>query len=186
MLAWIAHMALIGFFTFIVYVFLAAINLKLYKSLALALGILFALNITITDLAPAIKRINDLAGMISGRDAWELPVKGNITQRFNPPEHHGIDIAVPVGTPVYAQGTGKVVLAEYQEIYGNVIIIRYQNGYEGVYAHLSKMHVKYGDRVLGDSTRSMIGKTGNTGRSDGPHLHWEIRIDGKAIDPMSL
>lgn len=187
-------MAFIGFFTFIIYVFMAAINSKIYKSLVFTLGILFALHTTINDLYPVVERWNnklergiDAVERVAGKDGWDLPVKGRITQRFNPPNHHGIDIEVQEGTPVYAQDGGKVVLAEFQEVYGNVVIVRYDNGYEGVYAHLSEINVKNGDLVYrGIGKTMLLGKTGNTGKSKGPHLHYEVRFNNIAIDPMSL
>lgn len=94
--------------------------------------------------------------------------------------HHGIDLAGPRGTAIYATGAGVVIYSGRKGGYGNVIEIRHAFGYETVYAHLSKRRVKVGDRVeRGDR----IGDMGNTGRSTGTHLHYEIRANGRPVNP---
>ncbi|WP_234951946.1 MULTISPECIES: DUF5930 domain-containing protein [Paracoccus] len=98
-------------------------------------------------------------------------------------QHQGIDMAAPVGTPVFATGDGVVVFAGWQRGYGNLIKIKHELGTETRYAHLSKIRVKQGQRV---SRNTLIGDIGNTGRSTGPHLHYEVRVDGKAVNPMSF
>ena len=98
-------------------------------------------------------------------------------------QHQGIDMAAPVGTPVFATGDGVVVFAGWQRGYGNLIKIKHELGTETRYAHLSKIRVKQGQRV---SRNTLIGDIGNTGRSSGPHLHYEVRVDGKAVNPMSF
>lgn len=97
--------------------------------------------------------------------------------------HQGVDLAGPVGTPVLAPGDGVVVFAGRQNGYGNLIKIEHALGTETRYAHLSKIRVKVGQKV---SRGSLIGDMGNTGRSTGPHLHYEVRVNGKAVNPMSF
>jgi len=94
--------------------------------------------------------------------------------------HAGVDFAAPRGTPIYATGAGEVVFSGRQRGYGNLIKIRHAFGYETVYAHLNRRRVKVGDKVeRGDR----IGDMGNTGRSTGTHLHYEIRVNGNTVNP---
>lgn len=94
--------------------------------------------------------------------------------------HSGIDVRGKTGTPIYAAADGTVQLAQYHGGYGNTIIINHSDRYETLYAHLSKISVEQGDQVFkGD----VIGELGSTGRSTGPHLHYEIIKSGKAVDP---
>lgn len=97
--------------------------------------------------------------------------------------HEGIDMAAPVGTPVHATGEGVVTFAGRQGAYGNLIKIEHELGVETRYGHLSRISVKVGQRV---SQGDRIGAMGNTGRSTGPHLHYEVRMKGRAVDPMSF
>lgn len=95
--------------------------------------------------------------------------------------HKGIDLAAPTGTPVYATADGIVSKAKWFSSYGLYISIDHSADMETRYAHLSKLAVEAGERVeKGD----LIGYVGSTGRSTGPHLHYEVRIDGVAVDPM--
>lgn len=97
--------------------------------------------------------------------------------------HQGIDMAGPVGTPIFSTADGVVTYAGWQRGYGNLIKIQHELGTETRYGHLSKIRVKVGQKV---SRNSLIGDMGNTGRSTGPHLHYEVRVDGKAVNPMSF
>ena len=95
--------------------------------------------------------------------------------------HKGIDLAAPTGTPVFATADGMVERSEYSRSYGNVIYLDHGSALETRYAHLSQRVVGDGERVTkGD----LIGYVGSTGRSTGPHLHYEVRVDGKAVNPM--
>jgi len=95
--------------------------------------------------------------------------------------HHGIDFGAPRGTPVYAPADGKVVMVKRQYTFGKVIKIDHGYGFETVYGHLNSYNVKVGQTVKrGD----LIGAVGNTGRSTGPHLHYEVRVDKKTVNPM--
>lgn len=95
--------------------------------------------------------------------------------------HNGQDLAGPRGTPILTTGDGTVVFAGRQSGYGNVIKIRHAFGYQTTYAHLNSIKVNVGERV---SRGDLIGGMGNTGRSTGTHLHYEIRIGGKPVNPM--
>lgn len=94
--------------------------------------------------------------------------------------HQGIDLAGATGSPVYAADGGVVTFAGWNGNYGKMIKIRHDNGSETYYAHLSSINVSNGARV---AQGSLIGRVGNTGRSTGPHLHFEIRINGKTVNP---
>ncbi len=97
--------------------------------------------------------------------------------------HEGIDMAAPVGTPIFSTGDGVVVFAGWQRGYGNLVKIQHALGTETRYGHMSKIRVKVGQKV---SRGSRIGDMGNTGRSTGSHLHYEVRVNGRAVDPMSF
>lgn len=97
--------------------------------------------------------------------------------------HAGSDFAGPVGTPIYAAGDGIVTHAGWLSSYGRLIKIKHENGVETRYAHLNKIRVKNGQRV---SRGDRIGDMGNSGRSTGPHLHYEVRVNGAPIDPMKF
>lgn len=97
--------------------------------------------------------------------------------------HNGLDINTDIGTPVHAPGNGKVTYAGRRAGYGLVLEIEHGFGYTTLYAHLSKVSVKEGKQVKrGD----LIAKTGNTGLSSGPHLHYEVIHNGVSLDPMDF
>jgi len=119
------------------------------------------------------------------------PVKGSITSRFGPRVspftgkkalHSGLDIGARNGTEVRAPASGKVVVAAYDGRMGKFIRIDHGYGIETTYGHLSKIHVKYGDRVhRGD----LIGRVGSTGKfSTGPHLHYQVAVNDRVVDPI--
>jgi murein DD-endopeptidase MepM/ murein hydrolase activator NlpD len=94
--------------------------------------------------------------------------------------HNGRDISANIGTPVIATADGQVVWSGPQGAYGNVIMIDHGHSLTTLYAHLSELGAKVGESVKrGD----LIGKVGNTGRSTGPHLHYEVRVGGVPQDP---
>lgn len=95
--------------------------------------------------------------------------------------HDGVDIANSVGTPIYAAGAGKVILAGQNSGYGLCVVIDHGNGIRTLYAHMSKVLVSVGDEV---SKAERIGLMGATGRVTGPHLHFEVIVDGVKKDPM--
>ena len=95
--------------------------------------------------------------------------------------HNGVDLAAPTGTPVYATADGVVEMARYFGSYGNYVQIGHMGDLETRYAHLSRFTVRSGDQVRkGD----LIGYVGSTGRSTGPHLHYEVRVDGEPVNPV--
>ena len=96
--------------------------------------------------------------------------------------HKGVDLAGPTGTPLYATADGIIIFAGWQSGYGNVVKIQHDFGYITVYGHQDKIHVTKGQRV---SRGERIGDMGNTGRSTGPHVHYEIRRNGTAVNPMT-
>ena len=97
--------------------------------------------------------------------------------------HSGVDMAAPSGTNVYAALAGKVTTVSYNSVYGNYIIVTHHSGYKTLYAHLSATLVSVGKYV---DTNTRIGKVGNTGMSTGPHLHFTVFKQGKAVNPMAL
>lgn len=129
----------------------------------------------------------------TGFRRFPLNGKVRISSHFNPTRkhpvtgitrpHNGTDFAVNVGTPIYAPADGIVDKATYTRSTGYYIVIRHQGSYSTVYMHLSKLLVKPGQKVkLG----SMIARSGNTGLSTGPHLHYELRINGRPVNAMKV
>ena len=96
-------------------------------------------------------------------------------------KHNGVDLAAPTGTPVYATADGIVERADWFSSYGLYISIDHGAELETRYAHLSRLAVAAGDRV---EKGELIGYVGSTGRSTGPHLHYEVRVDGVAVNPI--
>lgn len=96
--------------------------------------------------------------------------------------HEGTDFVGPYGTPIFATADGVVERADYHGGYGNTVTLKHGYGYETLYAHMSKLAVEAGDKVQrGD----VVGYLGNTGRSSGPHLHYGIYYQGKAVNPRN-
>ncbi|MBI5682875.1 MAG: peptidoglycan DD-metalloendopeptidase family protein [Deltaproteobacteria bacterium] len=123
---------------------------------------------------------------------FNMPLKGEISsiygirkdpfvgeERF----HRGIDIAAQEGTSVHPAMDGVVIFSGEKEGYGNIVEIRHDNGYLTRYAHNQKNMVKEGDRV---TTSDIIAAVGKTGRATGPHLHFEVRIEGFAVNPINM
>lgn len=140
----------------------------------------------------AERRASGIAGGIEspgGPGSFSWPVTGTITSPFgwrsNPfgggPEfHQGLDIAAPMGTAVTAAAGGTVIMAQWYGGYGNYVLIDNGGGYSTGYGHLSAIYVSAGQVV---ARGQAIGAVGSTGQSTGPHLHFEIRIAGKPVDP---
>ena len=117
---------------------------------------------------------------------WPTPLSARPTSHFGPRRrrwHYGLDLAQPTGEPIYAAFDGVVRISKLNRSYGNLVIIHHDNGLETYYAHMSKRHVNAGDHV---KSGQIIGLCGNTGRSFGSHLHFEIRYMGNAINPENV
>ena len=95
--------------------------------------------------------------------------------------HNGMDFSANIGTPVYATGDGVIKKAGWQSGYGKIIVVSHGFGYETWYAHLNKYNVRVGQKVV---RGEVIGEVGNTGKSTGPHLHYEVHLNGKVVNPV--
>ena len=124
----------------------------------------------------------------TGQLGW--PVNGPITSpfggRIHPVTgiwlgHTGLDIGVPYGTPVHAADGGKVILASWYGGYGNAVVIDHGNGISTLYGHNSSLAVSVGQTV---SKGEVVAYCGSTGVSTGPHVHFEVRINGRPVDPL--
>ena len=131
-----------------------------------------------------------IAGAASAEDAareprpdrFRWPLRGAIVEAFKPGSNDGIDIAAPVGEAVHAAADGICIAAgEEMKTYGKLVVIRHADGYVTVYADNSELAVKEGDRVR---RGQIIAKSGESGGAPSPRLHFELRKDGRAIDPV--
>ena len=122
----------------------------------------------------------------SGKFGWPTGGGVRISRGFagQYPAHNGVDIAGPIGTPIYASDDGVVTLAKYTNVgYGVYLIVDHGNGYQTVYAHCSKLLVGYGEQVKKGQLIALMGSTGN---STGSHLHFEIKSGNVRYDPYKL
>ncbi len=159
-------------------------------------------NKNLSDLREKAKRIEDNLSFLysffkkqskilsSTPSIW--PTKGIITSGFGMRRdpftglrefHYGLDIATQLGNPVIATADGTVIEARFRKDYGNYIIILHDYGYKTVYAHLKKILVKPGQRV---KRGKIIGLVGSTGKSTAPHLHYEVRLANKPVNPLEF
>ncbi|MEM8787238.1 MAG: DUF5930 domain-containing protein [Pseudomonadota bacterium] len=150
-----------------------------------------SLDARLSDLIADLERM-DTMRIAAARVPYTMPVRAahRFTSGFGTRRdprtggrraHNGIDLAGPRGTPILSTADGSVVFAGRQSGFGNLVRIRHAHGFETLYAHLNKIHVKVGDRIArGDH----IGDMGTTGRSTGVHLHYEVRLHGKPVNPM--
>lgn len=144
--------------------------------------------------------ISDFYQKYLGRIAYNLaytplglPFPGAITSTFghrenpfggsNVETHKGLDIRGPLGAPVKAMAKGVVTFAGPRGGFGNCIILKHANGFETLYGHLSKILIRPGQKI---DIGQQIGKIGSTGRSTGPHLHYEVHRNGQRINPQSF
>jgi murein DD-endopeptidase MepM/ murein hydrolase activator NlpD len=119
---------------------------------------------------------------------WPLTVssyrtRGMVEANSPQEEHPGIDLAVPVGSDVRASGGGVVRQVGQDSAYGRFVLIQHPGGYQTMYGHLSRALVQRNDTVRAGQ---VVALSGSTGRSSAPHLHFEIRLQGRSIDPMTL
>jgi murein DD-endopeptidase MepM/ murein hydrolase activator NlpD len=121
---------------------------------------------------------------------FQIPVSGRMSSgfggRYHPilkrnRMHTGVDIAAPTGTAIAAAGDGEVIFAGWRGGYGNCIIIDHGGGVATLYGHCSRLYVGVGKRV---SKGDRIAAVGSTGQSTGPHLHWEVRVNGTPVNPL--
>lgn len=128
--------------------------------------------------------------LVTGCSIPRWPVDGSLTSPygirragFSFDVHRGVDISVPSGTEVRSMAPGRVAFSGVMRGYGNVVIVDHGRGLRTLYAHLSELRVRTGEELRG---RPVIGLSGSTGRSTGPHLHFEIQRRGSAEDPVPL
>ncbi len=115
-------------------------------------------------------------GRITSRFGYRIhPIHGNTTF------HYGVDLGAAQGTPVYSFSAGTIAETGFHSVYGNYVLVSHADGFATFYAHLSKIYVKQGAKV---KMGQKIAAVGNTGWSTGPHLHFEIRRNGKVLDPF--
>lgn len=125
---------------------------------------------------PSIQPVSDkkLKQMASGYGTRIDPIYG--TPRF----HAGMDFSAAIGTPIYATGNGTVVYADWRQGYGKCVIIDHGYSYQTLYAHMNDYKVRVGQAV---TRGEQIGEVGNTGKSTGPHLHYEVHVKGQPDNP---
>jgi len=122
---------------------------------------------------------------VSQRNTLSWPISGSITCSFGWRKsgfHHGIDIANKIGASIHAAAAGTVSWAGYMSVYGRTVIIDHPDGKQTLYAHAQKIYVEKGEKV---SRGQVISSVGISGVTTGPHLHFEVRADKQARDPMS-
>ena len=149
------------------------------------------------ELSPGMKlfmpgvRFSNMERAYALGEAFNKPLRGRLTSRYGYRRdpftgkrsfHRGIDIANRVGAPVYAAQEGRIIYTGPRFGYGKVVIIEHQFGYKTLYGHLDNIHVARGQRVR---SGQVIGTVGNSGRSTGPHVHFEIWLKNRTIDPLT-
>lgn len=127
---------------------------------------------------PAIQPVanKNLKSMASGYGKRIDPIYG--TARY----HEGMDFSAEIGTAIYATGDGVVEEVGWESGYGKSVVINHGYGYKTRYAHMNDYNVRKGEKVV---RGQIIGEVGNTGKSTGPHLHYEVRLKGKAVNPVN-
>jgi murein DD-endopeptidase MepM/ murein hydrolase activator NlpD len=139
-------------------------------------------------------RLRTVFGLVTPQRFWDGPVSLPLNGRLGSPfgslrtytdgqqrRHTGVDLSTGAGVPIAASANGRVVFARQLDIHGNHVVVDHGWGVFSAYSHLSALYVVPGQMVLqGD----ILGLTGNTGRSTGPHLHWEIAVNGIWVDPI--
>lgn len=138
--------------------------------------------------APAERPRYEVGPSVPAHWPVDLTERGFVTRGQvrpgDPAESHpGVDIAIPIGTPVRASGGGSVEAAGTDPDYGLFVLLRHRDGYETMYGHASRLLVRDGEEV---QAGQVIALSGNSGRSTAPHLHFEIRREGRSLDPLTL
>ena len=144
-----------------------------------------------TESLRSLERLMARAGRVLASLPTRWPVRGSVNSEYGSRQspwqegrefHSGIDIRAGSGTPIYAPAAGTVVHAGVAQDYGTAIVLDHGQDIRSLYGHLSKVSVQPGQRVV---RGTVIGYTGNTGRSSGPHLHYEIMVKGQAVNPRA-
>lgn len=147
------------------------------------------------DLAEAVRRAQagiDCPTFVAAPRGRPLEAWSRISSPFGyrrhpitgrPDMHSGVDLVAPEGAPVFAAATGLVAFAGERGGYGRLVVVAHACGFETRYAHLSEVSVSEGDVV---ATGAALGAVGATGRVTGPHLHYEIRVDGRPVNPAAM
>jgi len=143
-----------------------------------------AVQAAVSSVVPTLTASRGDAGETRGGSlSW--PIRNTINSPFGNRSrgfHSGIDIQARTGDPVYSSGAGKVISASYFAGYGNQVTIDHGDGLATMYAHLSEINVTVGQEV---GLQELVGLAGSTGRTTGPHLHFEVRINGSPVNPVS-
>ena len=129
------------------------------------------------DAKPWKALVDGAAALSSGFGLRKDPFTGQMNQ------HDGIDVAAPMGASIRAFAAGSVTFSGWKAGYGTTVVVRHENGVESIYGHLSKSLVQVGEQV---ACHMPIACVGSTGRSTGAHLHFEVRKNGRAMDPVPL
>ena len=143
---------------------------------------------TVETAAQEIKEENEALAIINDVKLSVLPVTGRITSRYGESSsirrstHTGLDIACSTGTDIKVVASGTVTFSAYKGSYGKLIKVDHGNGVETWYGHCSKLYAKVGEKVEAGDVIAAVGSTGN---STGPHLHFEIRINGNTVNPQN-
>lgn len=148
--------------------------------------------VTVAKKSTSIGNVNTTTNISSGKASLGIslirPVSGTISSRFGARSsirssaHTGLDIAASKGTTIVAAAAGTVTFSGYKGSYGNLLVITHSNGVQTYYGHCSKLYVSAGTKV---SQGQAIAAVGSTGNSTGPHLHFEVRINGVAYNPQN-
>jgi murein DD-endopeptidase MepM/ murein hydrolase activator NlpD len=147
-----------------------------------------ALQAQSAELAAAIRNAQASAGPtgsgVLSAAGFIWPLNGTVTSGYGwrwGRLHEGVDIAAPSGTPIWAAAAGTVIYAGWLGGYGNLVVVDHGNGLATAYAHASAVLMSVGQSVGQGETVALVGSTGN---SSGPHLHFEVRVNGSAVDPL--
>jgi murein DD-endopeptidase MepM/ murein hydrolase activator NlpD len=121
-------------------------------------------------------------GAAGAQEHFRWPVRGAILRDFKAGESDGVEIAAPIGEPVHAAADGVCIYSgDDLKTYGKLVLIRHANGYVTAYADLSELEVKEGDKIR---RGQIIARAGQSGDAATPRLHFELRKDGRAVDPI--
>ena len=163
----------------------AAPNLKASSPSSARTAALLQRLAALTDRASRVSESAKTSSMVSGVVDGPTRLSSGFGMRRDPftgrrQHHDGIDLAAAIGTNVYPAMAGTVTFSGWRSGYGRAVIVEHGNGIETRYAHNAKNHVRVGERV---TTGTQIADVGSSGRSTGPHLHFEVRKNGRPIDP---